>query len=95
MASGATLNIDALRRGLGEIQRDLAAGVVSLRSVFESTDSTATYLYVVKALENVPGIGKVRARAILAEVGVGEHVHCGDLNDAQRRAILERSESRS
>jgi ribosomal protein S13 len=42
-----------------------------LRSVFESTDSTATYLYVVKALENVPGIGKVRARAILAEVGVG------------------------
>ena len=94
MAVGAALHLEALRRGLEQAQADIARGSLSLGAVFESEDSTLQYLYVVKAVESVPGIGKVRARAILAEVGVEEHAQCGDLDPASRREILQRTGGR-
>ena len=90
MTARAMLNIEALRQGLIQLQDDLASGKVSLDSVFASTDATAEYLYVVKALESVPGVGKVRARAILSDLGIAEHAHCGDLAAGERRAICDR-----
>jgi hypothetical protein len=89
MAVGAALHLEALRRGLEQAQADIARGSLGLGAVFESDDSTLQYLYVVKAVESVPGIGKVRARAILAQVGVEEHAHCGDLDLSSRREILQ------
>ena len=91
MAGGATLDIESLRNGLVSIQREIATGVTTIRRVLESTDDVDRYLYIVKALESVPGVGKVRARAILADLGVAEHTRCGDLTSNQRREICERS----
>ena len=90
MAVGASLHLGALRRGLEVAQENLASGVVTIVDVLSSHDQTLQYLYVVKAVENVPGVGKVRARAILAELGIEEHAHCGDLDASARREILDR-----
>lgn len=90
MTARATLDLAALREGLNEVQDELASGSRSIDSVLESVDPVAQYLYVVKALESVPGVGKVRARTICSEVGVAEHAHCGDLRADERREIIAR-----
>ena len=90
MTARATLDLAALRLGLVKVQDELARGARSINSVLESVDPIAQYLYVVKALESVPGVGKVRARTICSEVGVAEHAHCGDLSADERHAIVTR-----
>ena len=92
MTARATLDLAALRHGLDEVQDELSRGARSIDSVLESADPVVQYLYVVKALESVPGVGKVRARTICSEVGVAEHAHCGDLSVDERRAIIARIE---
>lgn len=46
------------------------------------------YVYVVKVVEAVPGVGKVRARRLLESVGLGERDRVGDLHPAARAELL-------
>ena len=63
-------------------------------AVDPATRSAAqAYVYVVKALEVVPGIGKVRARAIMREIGIEERCNIGSLTDDQRRLLQEALQS--
>jgi ribosomal protein S13 len=52
-------------------------------------------VYVVKALEAVPGIGKVRARRFLEELGIGEQARVCELSAMQRDRVIERASSHS
>lgn len=76
-----------------ELINEIANGSLSVAQVMSMGDDDQTYVYVVKALEAVPGIGKVRARRILEELGVGEQMRLGDLSASQRERVIERASS--
>lgn len=76
-----------------ELINEIANGSLSVAQVMSMGDDDRTYVYVVKALEAVPGIGKVRARRILEELGIGEQVRLGDLSASQRERVVERASS--
>lgn len=73
----------------------IATGRVSVADAFgfvSSSDTraeSAANLYVVAVVEAAPGLGKVAARRLLAEVGVAETTRLGELDGGERRAILE------
>ena len=95
MAVDATLRLEALRREIHQLQSDIATGRTTLSEVLSRDDDAAQFVYVVKVLESVPGIGKVAARAHLARLGVAEHAHCGELEPDVRTALIEISRSAS
>lgn len=95
MAVDATLSLETLRRGIQQIQAEIASGATTLAEVFARGDDAARFVYVVKVLESVPGIGKVAARAHLTRLGVAEHVQCGDLDEDVRRQLVAISEDRA
>jgi hypothetical protein len=58
--------------------------VVDLISLSESSRTAAeSYVYVVKALEAEPSIGKVRARRIMTDIGIAERCNIGSLTANQ------------
>ena len=57
---------------------------VELISLNESDRSAAeSYVYVVKALEAETSVGKVRARRIMADIGIAERCNIGSLTTQQ------------
>ena len=83
-----------LRNEIANLCSDISTGRKTLETVFadqQSGDDVAAcnYVYVVKILERVPGVGKVAARRILAEIGVADRCSVGSLTDIERRRILE------
>ena len=53
-------------------------------------DETIGKLKVVSLLESLPGVGKVKARAIMAEVGISETRRVRGLGPHQIKALVER-----
>lgn len=57
---------------------------VDLVSLSESNRTAAeSYVYVVKALEAEPSMGKVRARRIMTDIGIAERCNIGSLTAHQ------------
>ena len=57
---------------------------VDLVSLSESSRTASeSYVYVVKALEAEPSIGKVRARRIMTDIGIAERCNIGSLTAHQ------------
>ena len=54
------------------------------------TDDTIGKLKVVALLESLPGVGKVKARAIMAEVGISETRRVRGLGPHQAKALVDR-----
>jgi ribosomal protein S13 len=46
-------------------------------------------VYVVKVIERIPNVGKVKARRILSELDISERCHVGDLTPLQRSTIVD------
>ena len=53
-------------------------------------DDTIGKLKVVALLESLPGVGKVKARAIMAEVGISETRRVRGLGPHQAKALVDR-----
>ena len=79
-----------LRSVLKDLLADIAVGRVRFSEVVALRDDDRTHLYVVKALEVVPGVGKVQARRVLDEMGIGEQARIVDLTDQQRLDLASR-----
>jgi TfoX/Sxy family transcriptional regulator of competence genes len=45
---------------------------------------------VLAVLESLPGLGKVKARRVMGEIGIAENRNVGGLGANQRKALLER-----
>ena len=88
-------NLEQLRVALKELINEIADGSLSVAQVLSMGDDDRTYVYVVKTLEAVPGIGKVRARRILEELGIGEQARVCELSAMQRDRVIERASSHS
>jgi hypothetical protein len=76
-----------LRQEIAILCQQIASGQRSFLDVIslaESNRSAAeSYVYVVKALEAVSSVGKVRARRIMADLGIAERCNIGSLTTQQ------------
>ena len=68
-------------------------GSVTLPELFgQLGDETVAKMKVLAVLESLPGLGKVKARRVMEEVGIAETRRVQGLGANQRKALLERWE---
>lgn len=67
-------------------------GSLSLRELLDQAgrDEVVAKMKVVAVLESLPGLGKVKARRLMEEVGISDSRRVQGLGDKQRKALLEK-----
>ena len=79
------------RRRRAEVKAELKSGKRSLRDILETqNDETVGKMKVLSVLESLPGLGKVKARRLLDEVGISETRRVQGLGENQRKSLLEK-----
>ena len=70
----------------------LKMGSLSLRELLDQAerDEVVSKMKVVAVLESLPGVGKVKARRIMDEVGISETRRIQGLGDKQRKSLFEK-----
>lgn len=86
----------AARRQRAEVKEKLKAGSTTLREVLDmgDRDDVIGKLKTVTVLESLPGLGKVRARRVMAELEISENRRLRGLGSKQREALLKRFDAR-
>jgi len=77
------------RTARAELKNKLKLGTMSLREALASTDSTVGKLKVVSLLESLPGVGKVKARKIMEDIGIADNRRVQGLGQQQKATLLE------
>ncbi len=82
----------AARRTRAEVKNRLKYSQGSIAEVLEQgkTDEAIGKLKVSALLESLPGVGRVKARAIMAEIGISETRRLRGLGPHQAAALVER-----
>jgi hypothetical protein len=78
----------AARAARAELKNQLKNGAVSLAEALASTDGTVGKLKVVSLLESLPGVGKVKARKLMEEIGIADNRRVQGLGQQQKQALL-------
>ncbi len=80
----------AARRQRAELKERLKMGSVTLRELLAEADGDDVVgkMKVVAVLESLPGVGKVKARRTMAEVGIADTRRVRGLGEQQRKALL-------
>ena len=88
-------NAYSLRCEMSQVLLNVASGKLNLSDVLiKNADHEATKrLYVVKALEAIQSVGKVKARRLMAELAVTEKRRIESLSTNERQALLKKFES--
>lgn len=87
----AALEKAALARKVrAELKESLKMGSVSLAEVFDKaeSDDVVGKLKVLALLESLPGVGKVKARRKMDEIGISDTRRVRGLGEQQRKALL-------
>jgi len=86
----------AARRQRAELKEKLKMGSLSFDELLEQAerDEVVGKMKVVVVLESLPGLGKVKARRLMEELGVSESRRVQGLGRNQREALLERFNQR-
>jgi S13-like H2TH domain len=79
----------AARAARAEIKARLKMGTMTLAEAFDSDDDNVGRLKVVAVLESLPGVGKVKARRTMEDIGIAENRRVQGLGAQQRHALLE------
>jgi len=79
------------RAARAELKSKLKMGTVSLRDALANadTDNVVGKLKVVNLLESLPGVGKVKARKVMDEIGIADTRRVRGLGSQQRQALLD------
>jgi hypothetical protein len=77
------------RTARAELKQRLKMGSLTLSEALASTDSTVGKLKVVSLLESLPGVGKVKARKIMEDIGIADNRRVQGLGGQQKAALLE------
>lgn len=79
------------RRVRAETKEQLKTGSLSLAGLFERADNDEMIgkIKVLALLESLPGVGKVKARRTMEEVGIAETRRVQGLGAQQRAKLLE------
>jgi hypothetical protein len=80
------------RAARAELKNKLKIGSVSLRDALAQADNDPVVgkLKVVALLESLPGLGKVKARRVMEEIGIADSRRVQGLGAQQRLALLEK-----
>ena len=79
------------RAARAELKEKLKMGSVTLSEALAKADSNDVIgkLKVVAMLESLPGVGKVKARRIMEDIGISESRRVRGLGPQQRQALLD------
>ena len=82
----------AARRQRAELKEKLKMGSITLRELLEQgeRDEVVGKMKVVAVLESLPGVGKVKARRLMEEIGISDARRVQGLGDNQRKRLFER-----
>jgi signal recognition particle GTPase len=78
------------RRARAELKEKLKMGSLTLKELLDQSSETDIVgkMKVVAVLESLPGVGKVKARRTMEEIGISETRRVRGLGDQQRAALL-------
>ena len=78
------------RRARAEIKERLKMGSISLSELLQQAenDDMVAGIKVLAVLESLPGVGKVKARRTMDEVGIADTRRLRGLGDQQRKSLL-------
>lgn len=78
------------RRVRAELKERLKMGSITLAEVLEvaSSDEIVGKTKVLAVLESLPGVGKVKARRLMEDIGIAESRRLRGLGDQQRASLL-------
>lgn len=87
----------AARRLRAELKDKLKMGSISLRELLDQapSDDVVGKMKVLAVLESLPGLGKVKAKRLMEEIGISETRRVQGLGANQRQALFEKIPSRS
>lgn len=79
------------RRARAELKEKLKMGSMTLEELLGQADESDTVgkMKVLAVLESLPGVGKVRARRAMEEIGIADTRRVRGLGDQQRKSLLE------
>jgi hypothetical protein len=77
------------RTARADIKGRLKMGSLSLNEALASDDPNIAKLKVVSMLESLPGVGKVKARRVMDDIGIADNRRVQGLGAQQRAALLE------
>ena len=79
------------RAARAEFKSKLKMGTVTLREALSAadTDNVVGKLKVINLLESLPGVGKVKARKVMDEIGIADTRRVRGLGSQQRQALLD------
>jgi len=80
-----------VRTARAELKARLKMGSITFAELLEAAegDDVIGKTKVLAVLESLPGVGKVKARRAMEEIGIAETRRIRGLGDQQRRALLE------
>jgi hypothetical protein len=83
------------RRERAELKNRLKMGSITLREVLNGGDNDEVIgkTKMLTVLESLPGLGKVKARRLMEQIGIAETRRVRGLGDKQKIALLEAVES--
>ena len=77
------------RTARAELKSRLKMGSLTLAEALASTSTTVGKLKVVSLLESLPGVGKVKARKIMENIGIADNRRVQGLGGQQKAALLD------
>jgi hypothetical protein len=82
----------AARRQRAELKEKLKMGSLTLKELLDqaTTDEVVAKMKVAAVLEALPGLGKVKARRLMEEIGISETRRIQGLGEQQRKKLRER-----
>jgi hypothetical protein len=80
------------RRMRAELKEKLKMGSVTLSELLQQADADEVVgkMKVLAVLESMPGLGKVKARRLMDEIGISETRRLHGLGEQQRKRLLEK-----
>jgi hypothetical protein len=80
------------RRARAELKERLKMGSLTFEELFAQAehDDVVAKMKVLAMLESLPGVGKVKARRMMEEVGISENRTLHGLGDQQRKKLFEK-----
>jgi hypothetical protein len=86
--AAALVKAGEARAARAEIKARLKMGSMSLVEALDSDDANVGKLKVVSMLESLPGVGKVKARRLMEEIGIADNRRVQGLGAQQRASLL-------
>jgi hypothetical protein len=86
--AAALVKAGEARAARAEIKARLKMGTMSLVEALDSDDVNVGKLKVVSMLESLPGVGKVKARRLMEEIGIADNRRVQGLGAQQRASLL-------